>query len=113
MGGRPMKPFAARLVLVVALAACELGVPGPGGRGALGVALARADESWSEEFAQVCAKTQDAMSFTDAELRALVERCDVLKPVVDKLDEPRRKVYSRRLQACRGLYQFVLDSRTR
>lgn len=75
------------------------------------VAAARADEAWKDEFAQVCAKTQDAMTLSTPELEALVARCDKLRPVVEKLDEPLRKVYSRRLKGCRDLYQFVLDSR--
>ena len=66
---------------------------------------------WKDEFADLCAKTQDAMTLSAAELRALVERCDRLKPALEKLDEPLRKVSGRRLQACRELYQFVLDSR--
>jgi len=92
-----------RLAAAVAIAAC-LGAAGQ-------PRVARADESWKDEFAAVCSKTQDAMALTDDELRDLVNRCDKLKPVLDKLDEPLRKVYTRRAQTCRDLYQFVLDSR--
>jgi hypothetical protein len=70
-----------------------------------------AGEAWKAEFAEVCSKTQDAMALTSDELRGLVERCDRLKPVLEQLDEPVRKVYTRRVQACRDLYQFVLDTR--
>jgi len=66
---------------------------------------------WRDEFSSICSKTQDAMGLTDAELRSLVERCEKLKPAVEKLPEAERKVYRRRLQVCRDLYQFVLDSR--
>ncbi len=45
------------------------------------------------------------------ELKGLVSRCDKLKPRIEKLDESQRKVYSRRLQVCRDLYQFVIESR--
>jgi hypothetical protein len=72
---------------------------------------ADADEGWKAEFAEVCSKTQDAMALTSDELRSLVARCEKLKPLLDRLDEPVRKVYTRRVQACRDLYQFVLDSR--
>jgi len=93
-----------RLAAAVAIAAC-LGAAGQ-------ARVARADdESWQDEFAAVCSRTQDAMALSDDELRDLVNRCDKLKPVLDKLDEPLRKVYTRRAQACRDLYQFVLDSR--
>ena len=45
------------------------------------------------------------------ELRSLVARSDRLKPQIEKLDESQRKVYLRRLQVCRDLYQFVIESR--
>ena len=51
------------------------------------------------------------MSLTTDELRALVSRCDRLKPQIEGLDPSRRKVYVKRLQQCRDLYQFVLDTR--
>jgi hypothetical protein len=72
---------------------------------------AAAKDAWKREFEDVCAKTQDAMSLTSDELRALIARCDKLKPAVDALDETERKVASRRLRECRNLYQFVLESR--
>jgi hypothetical protein len=103
-----VKPVRCALALVLALAALPR-APRPGG-GDL-VAAARAAEGWSAEFEDLCNKTQDAMALTDAELRTLVERCDRLMPVLEKLPGPERKVYSRRLRGCRDLYQFVLDSR--
>ena len=45
------------------------------------------------------------------ELRSLVARCDKLLPEVEKLEPSERKVFTRRLQACRNLYQFMLDSK--
>ena len=72
---------------------------------------AAAPEGWRKEFDEVCGRTQDAMSLATDELRALVRRCDALKPAMDALGETERKVASRRLRECRNLYQFVLDSR--
>jgi septal ring factor EnvC (AmiA/AmiB activator) len=69
-------------------------------------------EPWQQEFDQVCGKTQDAMSLTVEELKALVGRCDALEPKIEKLDETRRKVYQRRLKQCRGLYAYVLESKS-
>ena len=67
---------------------------------------------WQKEFDDVCSKTQDAMTFTVPELTKLVERCDALQPRIQKSsDESRRKVYLRRLQQCRGLYAYVLESK--
>jgi hypothetical protein len=74
-------------------------------------ARAAAPPDWRKEFDEVCGRTQDAMSLSTDELRSLVERCDKLRPAIDALEESQRKVYTRRLQACRDLYQFVRDSR--
>lgn len=107
--GAPRSRGARALGLAVALVAAA---PVAGAlAAALVPAVARADEAWKDEFADVCSKTQDAMTLSEAELRSLVERCDKLKPAIEQLDEPLRKVYSRRLKACRDLYQFMLDSR--
>jgi hypothetical protein len=93
-----------------ALAALLLALAIPAARAAP-VAAPAAARSWRAEFDAVCAKTQDAMALPDAELRDLVARCDALLPELAKLGESERKVFTRRLQACRNLYQFVLDSR--
>jgi hypothetical protein len=74
-------------------------------------AAAPAGEAWKKELDDLCARTQDAMALTTAELRSLVERCDKLKPAVEALGESERKVYARRLAGCRNLYAYVLDAR--
>lgn len=74
--------------------------------------VARAEEPWLDEFEAVCSKTQDAMALSTDELKTLVERCDRLKPRIEALDPSRRKVYSRRLQLCRDLYQYVIEARS-
>jgi hypothetical protein len=63
------------------------------------------------EFEDVCSKTQDAMVIPSGELKNLVDRCDKLKPRIEQLDESQRKVYLKRLQLCRDLYFFVLETR--
>jgi hypothetical protein len=73
--------------------------------------LAYAQEDWRKEFDDVCSKTQDAMVIPSGELKNLVDRCDKLKPQIEKLDESQRKVFLKRLQMCRDLYSFVLESR--
>lgn len=81
---------------------------------ALAVVLpARAGPDWKAEFEDICSKTQDAMALGADELRSLVARCDKLKPKVEALGETERKVYLRRLQSCRDLYAFVLESMER
>ena len=81
------------------------------GAGRKAWAQAPAPADWKKEFEDVCGKTQDAMALPMEELRSLVSRCDRLRPQIEKLDESQRKVYSRRLQVCRDLYQFVVESR--
>ncbi|HWR57714.1 MAG TPA: hypothetical protein VN328_02395 [Thermodesulfovibrionales bacterium] len=78
-----------------------------------GIMFAYAQEDWKKEFEEICSRTEDAMSFTKEELAGLIERCDKLKPLIDKLDESARKVYLRRLQACRELLRFVLESKSK
>lgn len=73
--------------------------------------IANAQEDWKNEFEEVCSKTQDAMIFSVDELRNLVSRCDKLKPRIEKLDETQKKVYLKRLQLCRDLLFFVLESK--
>jgi hypothetical protein len=75
------------------------------------VPIAVAQEDWKADFEDICAKTQDAMALTREELRSLVDRCDRLRPRIEKLDESASKVYLRRLQMCRDLYVFALESK--
>ncbi len=70
-----------------------------------------ANQSWQKEFDDICSKTQDAMTFSVDELKALVKRCDALAPRLEKLDETQKKVYLRRLKQCRGLFAYVLESK--
>lgn len=73
--------------------------------------VAWAAQDWKDEFEQVCSSTQDAMTLSSDELRSLVTRCDELRRPIAALEEPQRKVFSKRLQLCRDLYAFVLQSR--
>lgn len=74
-------------------------------------ARALAAEDWRAEFDAICAKTQDAMALPLDELKGLVARSDKLLPELEKLEPSTRKVYVKRLQGCRNLYAFVLESR--
>ena len=70
-----------------------------------------AQDDWKTEFEDICSKTQDSMAFTSDELKSLVDRCDALKPRIEKLDETQKKVYLKRLQMCRDLLVFVMQSK--
>jgi hypothetical protein len=73
--------------------------------------VVHAQDDWRNEFDDVCSRTQDAMMFSPDELKNLLARCDKLKPRIEKLDETQRKVFLKRLQLCRDLFLFVLESK--
>ncbi|HEY5998234.1 MAG TPA: hypothetical protein VI078_02915, partial [bacterium] len=66
---------------------------------------------WRAEFEAVCVKTDLAMSLSSAELADLIARCDRLAPLIGAEAETVRKVYLKRLQSCRALFAYVLESR--
>lgn len=76
-----------------------------------GPSASLAQEEWKAEFDAVCSKTDVAMTLSVGELKDLVARCDKLKPRVEAEEESTRKVYLRRLQMCRELYRYILDSK--
>lgn len=92
--------------LVVPLAPAPLGSVFPS-------STAMAQEDWEREFQAVCGRTDDAMTLTILDLQTLVKRCDDLKASIDKLEGSRRKVLLKRLQMCRDLYAFTLDTKER
>jgi hypothetical protein len=63
-----------------------------------------AQEDWKTEFNAVCSKTQHAMNLSSEELKDLVARCDNLKPLIEKLDGPVKKIYLRKLKKCKDLF---------
>ena len=72
-----------------------------------------AQDDWKAEFADICSKTDDPMVLSKAEVAGLVERCDKLRPRIEKLDESTAKVYLKRLQMCKDLFVFVLETKSR
>jgi len=75
-----------------------------------GVVNAQGD--WKQEYAEVCAKTQNAMTLSVDELKNLIDRCDTLQGRIEELNGPQgseKKVYSKRLKMCRDLYSFALE----
>jgi len=68
------------------------------------------EESWKAEFDEICVKTNESTTLPKAEVKSLIERCDKLKPRIEALDESARKVYLKRLQMCRDLFAYVLES---
>lgn len=87
------------------------GVRAIGGHSAFASQAGAAQESWQKEFDAICAKTEDAMTFSQEELTDLIRRCDNLRPRIEKAEESQKKVYLERLRKCRGLYAYVLDAK--
>jgi hypothetical protein len=116
MPRRAAWPALAAALAPAAAAAVVLAVAGPAlvrAAPRAGPPAAQAGEAWRAEFEDICAKTQDAMALSPDELRRLVERSDALLPALERLPEPERKVFTKRLQACRNLYAFVLETKER
>ncbi len=76
-----------------------------------GAAEATAVDSWKAEFDAVCGQTDNATAMSVAELKKALERCDALKPQIESLEATPRKVYLKRLQMCRNLFTYVLESK--
>lgn len=70
-----------------------------------------AEDAWKTEMDDICSKTQDSMTMSSEELKSLVERCDRLKPIISGLDETLSKVFGKRLQMCRDLYAFMVETK--
>ncbi len=67
--------------------------------------------AWKAEFEEICAHTSNATELSKAELTSLIDRCRKLEPALEKLDATEKKVYKKRLQMCRELYEYVLRSK--
>lgn len=70
-----------------------------------------AEDSWKEEFEAVCSQTNDSVSLSREELQALIVRCEKLKPIIAGQEETARKVYGKRLEMCKNLLVFVLETK--
>ena len=71
---------------------------------------ADAQNDWKTEFEDICSKTDGAITQSKTEVKSLIDRCDALKPRIEKLEPSLAKVYMKRLQMCRDLLVFVLAS---
>jgi len=83
------------------------------GRPSFGPGVSLALEAWKAEYESVCSKTDMAMTLSVDELRGRIALCDKLKSRIEMEEESTRKVYLRRLQMCRDLYKYVLESKER
>ena len=74
---------------------------------------ANAQQDWKQEYAAVCAKTQNAVALSAEELKNSIERCDTLLARIDEegglQGATEKKVYAKRLKMCRDVYEFTLE----
>ena len=68
-------------------------------------------DAWRTDFDATCAQSDNAMALSMPELKMLIEQCGRLQKIIEVQEETVRKVYLRRLQICRNLYQFVLEAK--
>lgn len=79
---------------------------------ALTVSLSHAaDEGWRDSFDEVCTQSNEAMALSVPELKLLIEKCDRLRKVIETQEETVRKVFLKRLELCKNLYVFVLETK--
>ena len=76
-----------------------------------GAAAAYAQNDWKQTFNEVCAKTQNAMAYSPEELRDFIATCDSLKTDIERLGEPQRTIFLKRLQRCKGVFVYVLEAK--
>ena len=72
---------------------------------------AYAQQDWKQKYADIFAKTKNAMDLSAAELKDNIDRCDNLQERINELNgsegATERKVYTKRLKMCRDLYEFT------
>ncbi|HEY5523175.1 MAG TPA: hypothetical protein VIK21_08290 [Desulfuromonadaceae bacterium] len=69
------------------------------------------EDAWRTDFDATCAQSNDAMALSMPELQKLIERCNSLQKIIETEEETVRKVFLKRLQMCRNLYVFVLETK--
>lgn len=79
----------------------------------LSVRVAYAGDEWKKDFDDICSRTQDATSYDENQLTDLVERCDKLRPLIEKLGDTERRFYLKRLKMCRDLFAYALELKKR
>ena len=97
------------VAIISLLLALALGLPGGGLLQPS--AAAGADEPWRVELESVCGQADAGVDLPVAELKSLLKRCDDLLPQLEALEPTPRKVYLKKLQMCRKLLAFLLESK--
>jgi LPS O-antigen subunit length determinant protein (WzzB/FepE family) len=69
------------------------------------------EEAWRTDFDTACAQSNEAMALSVSELQKLIEQCDRLQKIIETKEETMQKVFLKRLQMCRNLLVFVLETK--
>jgi hypothetical protein len=78
---------------------------------AAGTDVRSEEKGWRTEFDAICGQTENTVDMTVADLRAALARCDRLRESIDRLEPTPRKVYQKRLQMCRNLLEYMLETK--
>lgn len=70
-----------------------------------------AEDNWRVEFDKTCSRTSQSSAMTINELQELVMSCDRVEKLLETQDETVRKVYLKRVQQCKKLYLFMLETK--
>jgi len=68
--------------------------------------------AFKHEYDDICSKTEDSEGLSVEELKSLISRCDRLRSVIEKADEPERTIYLKKLRKCRDLFVYVMETKT-
>ena len=68
-----------------------------------------AEDPWIREFEDICSRTDDAGGLGKPELQALIDRCDKLRPEIEKSDNDQKKIYLFRLDKCKRLFIYSIE----
>ena len=69
------------------------------------------EDVWRTDFDAACAQSDESMALSVPELKKAIEQCDRVQKKIEAQEETVRKVYLKRLQMCRNLFVFVLETR--
>jgi len=69
------------------------------------------ENDFKEEFNELCGNTDIAMTLPVEKLEKLVKRCDNLMDKIKATEHLTKKTYLYRLEKCRNLYKFMIDSK--
>ncbi len=75
------------------------------------ITTAYAADTWRDSFDDVCGKVPVAGDLNEKELAELIDKADKLSPEIQKSDDSAKKVYLKRLKNCRGVFEFMLDTK--